>query len=140
MTNHLLCRLGSYRCALPLGHVLETMRPLPVEPLAGAPDFVTGLAVIRGLPTPVVDLARLLNEQTGQPGRFVSLRVHDRQVAVAVDEVEGIFPLQPSAQLPPLLSQARPQAISAMGQLDSHLLLVLQTGSLVPPSVWEQLQ
>lgn len=114
------------------------MRPLAVEALAGAPEFVSGVAVVRGRPTPVVDLARLLSDQGGQAGRFVTLRVQERQVAVAVEEVEGIFQLDPRevANLPPLLSH---RAVAAVGRLDAQLLLVLQAGALVPPEVWEQL-
>lgn len=56
----LLCCIGSRIGALALRDVRETMRPLPVEPLMGAPPFVLGLATIRGFPTPVVDVGRLL--------------------------------------------------------------------------------
>jgi chemotaxis signal transduction protein len=56
----LLCCIGSRVGALAVRDVRETMRPLPVEPLARAPPFVRGLATIRGFPTPVVDFGRLL--------------------------------------------------------------------------------
>ena len=42
--------------ALPLEHVVETMRPLPVEPLGDAPRFILGLSIVRGEPIPVVDV------------------------------------------------------------------------------------
>jgi chemotaxis signal transduction protein len=43
-------------CAVPLSHVIEIMRPLPVEPISSVPSFVQGISIIRGIPTPVVDL------------------------------------------------------------------------------------
>ncbi|HZE91839.1 MAG TPA: chemotaxis protein CheW, partial [Rhizobacter sp.] len=78
MENHdaalsVICRVQGRLCALPLSHVVETMRPLPTETIAGAPDFVCGLAVIRGAPVPVVDLARLLGATDTQARRFVTV-------------------------------------------------------------------
>ena len=52
----LVCRVATRICALPVGVVIETLRPLPLEPIAGAPAFVTGPAIIRGEPVPVVEL------------------------------------------------------------------------------------
>ena len=51
----LVVMVGARACAIPLDHVAETMRPLPIEPVAGTPGFVRGVSVIRGAPTPVVD-------------------------------------------------------------------------------------
>ncbi len=56
----LVVMVGARACAFPLHHVAETMRPLPIEPVAGTPSFVRGVSVIRGMPTPVVDLKALL--------------------------------------------------------------------------------
>ena len=56
----LIFRVLDRLCALSLGHVVETMRPLPIEPLAAAPHFVLGLATIRGSQVPVVDAGRLI--------------------------------------------------------------------------------
>ncbi|MFL5302954.1 MAG: chemotaxis protein CheW, partial [Anaeromyxobacteraceae bacterium] len=57
--NVLLVRAGSRLCALPLACVVETLRPLHTSPLAGTPACVSGVAVVRGAPTPVVDLDAL---------------------------------------------------------------------------------
>jgi purine-binding chemotaxis protein CheW len=75
----LLTRVGSRTCAVPVELVSETMRPLPIAPLAAMPPFVLGLSVVRGTPVPVIDAPRLLGA-TGsvKPGRFVSIRVGAR--------------------------------------------------------------
>ena len=87
----LLVRAGPRICALSLADVVETMRPGPIEPLAGAPEVVRGLAVIRGAPVPVVDLASLLGDgEHSVPTRFVTVRTGERNVALLVDEVMGI--------------------------------------------------
>jgi purine-binding chemotaxis protein CheW len=137
----LLCRVQTKLCALPLECVLETMRPLPVEPLSGAPQFVPGLAMIRGEPVPVVDAARLLGAEGARPARFVSVRAGERRVALAVDSVLGVrsIPAGSLRELPPLLRDASAEFVSAIGMLDAELLLILQSTRLVPEDLWTKL-
>jgi purine-binding chemotaxis protein CheW len=127
--------------ALPLAHVVETLRPLPVEPLAGAPAFVRGLCVIRGVPRPVVDATGLLGAHApGDPpaepptARFVTVRAGAHQVALAVDAVLGVRTVPPESlhTLPPLLQEAGAEAVAAIGRLDNELLLVLRSSRLLP--------
>jgi purine-binding chemotaxis protein CheW len=138
----MLCRVGARLCILPLSCVVETMRPQPVEAVVGAPPFVSGLAVIRGLPTPVVDARRLLGaDEHSPPTRFVTLKVGARSVALAVDAVIGIRPLAglSTDALPPLLGQTDGPA-SAVGAVDRELLQVLQEARLIPAAVWAVLE
>ncbi len=130
----LLVRAGSHSCALRLADVIETMRPLPVEPLSGAPAGVLGMAVIRGTPVPVVDLALLLEDRAQRtPTRFICIRAGRRSVAVAVDAVLGIreIPAALLSGMPPLLRDARPDVIEAIGTLDTELFLVLKSARLM---------
>jgi purine-binding chemotaxis protein CheW len=140
----LMCRVGSRLCALPLDHVVETMRPLPVEPLPGVPRFIRGVSVIRGDTVPVVDAAALLGaeESHRHPTRLVTVRIGDRRVALAVDAVLGVqaIPDESVRDLVPLLKQTSTDVISAIGTVDAELLLVLQSARLVPESVWALLE
>jgi len=133
-TRFLLCRLSTRVIGLPLEHVVETMRPLPIEVLPGAPHYVSGLSVIRGSPVPVVNASRLLGEAQTRPGRFVTLRAGDRIVALAVDAVVGVnaIPTGSLRDLPPLLRDAGAETIGAIGRLDAQLLFILHTARLVP--------
>jgi purine-binding chemotaxis protein CheW len=135
----LLCRIGSRIGALTLKDVLEVMRPLPIEPLAGTPPFVLGLAIVRGVPTPVIDAGRLLGRiGLASPARFVSLRLGERTAALAVDAVLDVrsLPAGTVADIPPLLREAGADVASAIGALDTELLLVLEAARLVPESIW----
>jgi purine-binding chemotaxis protein CheW len=142
----LLCRIGLRIGAVALQNVRETMRPLPVEPLAGAPPFVLGVAIVRGAPTPVVDANRLLGASSTSstpilspsPARFVSLKLDRRTVALAVDAVLDIrsLPAGMLAGIPPLLQGADTALLSLIGALDTKLLIVLEAARLVPDSVW----
>jgi purine-binding chemotaxis protein CheW len=141
----LLCRIGSRIGALALKDVRETMRPLPIEPLMGTPPFVLGLAIIRGIPTPVVNAGSLVGPSTSpspilspSPARFVSLKLDERTAALAVDAVLDVclLPSETLSNIPPLLLGADAQLVSVVGALDSKLLLVLKAARLVPDSVW----
>ena len=93
----LLCRVGDLLCALPLEHVEETMRPMPVEAIAGLPSFVRGLAVVRGAPIPVVDAASLLSGDTSdatRATRFVTVKTGSRRIALMVDAAKRDFTQQ----------------------------------------------
>jgi purine-binding chemotaxis protein CheW len=146
----LLCRIGSRIGALALADVRETMRPLPIEPLMGTPPFVLGLAIIRGIPTPVVDAGRLIGPPPmpptpivlPSPARFVSLKLGERTAALAVDAVLDIrsLPAETLSDIPPLLLGADAQLVSVIGALDAKLLLVLETARLVPDSVWSTIK
>lgn len=137
----LVVRVKTRVCAVPLVHVIETMRPLAIEPVASVPPFVRGVSIIRGVPTPVVDLAVLIGAPGGVAGRFVTLRVGERQVALLLDEVLGIRDLDESTiqELPSLLQEASQDVIEAMGTLDTRLLVVLRTGWALPDEVWQVL-
>jgi purine-binding chemotaxis protein CheW len=135
----LILRIGSALCALPVEHVAETLRPLPTQALAGAPDFVRGLSVIRGEPTPVIDLAQLLGNADVPVTRYVSLLAGKRRIALAVADVPGVRSLPPGAfgALPQLLRDA--ERVEAVGRLDAELLLVLRAARLVGEDDWARI-
>jgi purine-binding chemotaxis protein CheW len=134
----LVCRVETRLCALPIGHVVEIMRPLPVEPVVGTPHFVQGLAVVRGAPVPVIDAARLLSGSSTRAERFVTIMAAGRCIALAVSAVLGVRPLPSDSlvELPPLLHDAGADVIAAIGLLDAELLLVLRSARLLPDEAW----
>lgn len=139
----LICRVGTRLCGLPLEHVVETMRPLPVEPLAHLPAFVDGLSLIRGRPTPVLDAQRLLGAEATPEGRgrYVTLRLGARSAALVVDAVVGVRHVDPSqlAELPALLREPRNDLVLALSTLDRELLVVLERSRLLPEATWAAL-
>lgn len=139
----LLCRVGARLCALPLEHVVETMRPLPVESLPGAPPFVRGLSMVRGVAVPVVDVGAVLGTgDVPKPTRFVSVRAGHGHVVLAVEEVLGVRDLPEASlrDLPPLLGDAGAGVVSAIGALDSAFLVVVQAARIVPEAAWGSLE
>ncbi len=137
----LVVMAGLYRCALPLAQTVETMRPLRVLPLSGLPPFIRGMAIIRGEPVPVVDLAWFFGGESGEIHRFVVVRVEQRRVALAVESVIGVKDL-PQTELravPELLKKVHPESLQALSCSDQSLLLVLGSARIVPDEIWGQL-
>jgi purine-binding chemotaxis protein CheW len=138
-SQSLVCRVRTRLCALPLERVIETLRPLPIEPLSGAPPFVCGVSIIRGEPLPVVDAGLVLGAGRARATRLVTLKLDGaRGAALAVDAVIGVRAFERSAlsELPPLLREAAAETVVALGSLDRELLLLLESGRLVPEAVF----
>jgi purine-binding chemotaxis protein CheW len=133
VSRMLLARVGTRLCGLRVEDVVETMRPLPIEPMADAPPFVRGLAIIRGAPTPVVDTAALLGASSGGITRFVVVRAGARAVALEVDTVVDVRSISGDelARLPPLVGAADPSYVAVVGMLDAELLVVLEAARIV---------
>ena len=130
-----LVRSGDLFCALPLESVIETLRSPPITAIAGAPEWVQGVAVIRGATVVVVDLAILLGAALSElkQARVVTLRVGGRVVGLAVESIIGVreFDRTMLSEVPPLLLHAQPQGLTAIGLLDGELMLVLDGSRII---------
>lgn len=135
-----LCRVASLVCAVPLALVGETMRPLPVQPLAGGPPFVLGFSRIRSAACVVVDVARLLGVPAAPPARFLTARAGERWIALAVDEVLGVKALarEDMLRLPSLFERGG-EPIAAVGTIDADLVFLLESSRIVPAALWDRL-
>jgi len=130
-----LVRSGDLFCALPLASVIETLRSPPITAIAGAPQWVQGVAVIRGATVVVVDLGIMLGADASEAGqaRIVTLRVGARVIALAVESITGVreFDRTMLSEVPPLLLQAHPEVLTAIGLLDGELMLVLDGSRII---------
>jgi len=130
-----LFRARRHLCAVSVTHVQETMRPLPITPLAAMPIFILGLSLIRGATTPVVDVGAVLGgEDAPKTTRFITLCMNERCVALAVESVLGVREIS-SDSLPPLLRDASVEVVSSIGMLDAEFLLVLGAARLLTEAV-----
>src|SRR3954471_23255745 len=134
----LVFRAGALLCALPLDEVIETMRPLPVRPLAGTPCHVVGVTIMRGAPITVIDAGRLIGGETVEAERFVAVRTERGPLAFATGPVLGVRATPPDASgTPPiLLGGASSRLIAGVGMIDAQPLLRLRSMRHVPDEVW----
>jgi purine-binding chemotaxis protein CheW len=138
----LLCGTGSFLYALPLARVTEIMPVLHMEPVTGTLPCVRGLSIIRGVPTPVIDVSLLFGGSAGSPGRLVAVNAGARIIALAVEKVVGLRPIAAGDEafpLPPLLREVAADIVSAIGHLDAELLLFLGSARIVPDGLLERL-
>jgi purine-binding chemotaxis protein CheW len=137
-----VCRVAEVMAAIPIEHVIETMRPLPLSPFEGLADPFEGIAVIRGKPAPVLSARRLLGLPLSLAAtRFVVLRAGSRTVALAVDSVVGIRALDVAATetWPELAVRISAEKASSIGLLDRRLLMCLQASRLIDEATWQKL-
>jgi purine-binding chemotaxis protein CheW len=131
----LFCRVGSHSFALPTSHVIETMRPLPIEKLSGAPPLVLGLSIVRGNPVPVINAAMLFDDHLTHYERLITIRAGDRTIAIAAEAVLDVqaIPLHELERLPSLLRKV--ETIEAIKMLDQELVFFLNIARVVPPDI-----
>jgi purine-binding chemotaxis protein CheW len=135
-SSFLVCRVDSASYALPIACVVEVTRVALMQQVLDMPAFVLGAAMLRGELLPVVNAAWFVSAERSQPRRLITLRVGERKVALAVDDVVGCFDLDRRSMqdVPPLLASCR-QAVAQLTTLDHQLLMILETARLVPEHV-----
>ncbi|ACL55793.1 chemotaxis protein CheW [Methylobacterium nodulans] len=113
----LVVALGRDRLALPGARIRAILRPPALTRLPGLPPALAGLAHLRGLPLPVLDLRRLLNREDDPAGAAGRMVVADagEPVGLMVDRVIGLTGRSPDADagaelldLPQLVAAAFP--------------------------------
>jgi purine-binding chemotaxis protein CheW len=137
----LIAKVGALTCAIPIEHVVETMRPLPAVPVGRTPAFVRGLAIVRGVPVVVIDTAALLGVSHEQDprARYVIVRADQRRAALEVDAVLDVRQLS-HAELEALPGLVDADVVATIGAADLGLIVVLEAARAVPAEVWAQLE
>jgi chemotaxis signal transduction protein len=107
------------------------------------PEFVLGAAIVRGVPTPIVDMGVLLaGSRLAEAGRWITAKAGpERRVGLQVSSVLGVVPADELSfhDNPSLLEGADPGVLELLGRRDAALCALLRTGSIVPDVVFEQL-
>jgi chemotaxis signal transduction protein len=100
--RYLVVRTAHTRLALPPAHVRDVLRPLPLTTLPGTPDWVAGVANVRGDIVTVIDLAGFLDLGEAAPRRgLVIIQGTDGCVlGLLVDDITGIRSVSVDADSP----------------------------------------
>jgi purine-binding chemotaxis protein CheW len=98
---------------------------------------------MRGVPTPVVDVARLLGSEQAEVARFVAVRTERGPVAFATGEVLGIRTVATGDAITghaALLAGtgASGPLVAGIATLGAEPLVLLQSMRVVPDEVWIQ--
>ena len=91
-------RVAGEHYALPVEQVLEVADLGEIAPVPGSPPEIVGVGNLRGQVTPVIDLARTLGLEGGEPSRFVVAESGEMRAGLLVDEVLDVDELPPASE------------------------------------------
>ena len=95
----LLARLAGAQIGFSANSIREVLRSVTIAPLLGTPPIIEGAVNFRGRIVPVVNVRERLSLPAldNSPDQFlVILEVHDRLIAVRVDDVEDLVEIDAS--------------------------------------------
>ena len=99
---YLTFRAGGDRFGVPVERVREAARAHRMVALPGAPDDWAGVAVVRGEPLGVLDVARTMGVARKGPARNRLLVILEgRPHAILVDHIDGVKPIAAARIAPP---------------------------------------
>lgn len=141
----LFLAVAGHRFCLRLDDVERLLPLMLLQPVPEGPDYLMGLMNLRGLPVPVVDLARRLGlpARAGHPleAPVILAGLGGLRAGLVVDEVRGVRALPRTALrgealfrdgLPPVLSAVATESGTAL-QLDTLRILDLDLSGLTAP-------
>jgi len=130
LQQYIAFRVGSERYGVSIGDVSEISMVLGITPVPRTADFVQGIANIRGVVIPVVELStRLLLTREQQPPRprLLIVRHEEELYGLLVDEVYAVVTIAPEAleDAPAALTGARGDYIRALARDEGEILIIL---------------
>ena len=139
LQQYLAFRVGDERYAVPISDVSEITVALGTTPVPRTAEFVVGIANIRGVIIPVVDLAMRLMLPLGQARaagrRLLIVRRQDDLYGLVIDEVHAVVAVAPEAleEAPGALAGPRGDYIQALARYEGEILIVLDLSTVLDP-------
>jgi purine-binding chemotaxis protein CheW len=134
-------RVGGQAYGVPVDSVVEVVRMVALSPIPGGPPWMAGLADLRGVAVPVVDLASRL-------GQLAQAAVVDRRIVITgdpaapfgliVDQVAGVAAADPPKEpvAPGLRRAEAPDTTSPLVRhvvrIGENMVMVLDETALRP--------
>jgi purine-binding chemotaxis protein CheW len=118
-------RVGAGRYAFDVREIREVEDRHAMTPVPGAPAGVVGVCNLRGAVLPVVEVHRLLGQESGE-GRFMVVAEVDGYVAgVIVDEILGVEGLPRDLEADPTAG------VRGRGLVEGEFIGVLDAGAIL---------
>lgn len=128
-----MVRVGGHAYGVPVTSVVEVVRMVALSPVPDGAPWMAGLADLRGVAVPVVDLAARLGQVARTP-------VVDRRIVVTgdpvapfglvVDDVAGVAPAGPPAEVGTQLPMS--PLVRQVVRIGEDMVMVLDEGALRP--------
>ena len=115
--------------AVPIAHIAEILKPLPITPVPRAPRVVIGVMTVRGRLVTVFDLRRRLRlpeSPLDQRSRILITDTGDERIGLLVDEVMQVHRLAESEiEARDVLGGDPDPYIAGIGRPEGALLILL---------------
>jgi len=131
--HYVLFRIGRQNYALPLTQVVRVLRMVAFTPVPEMPDWLSGIINVAGQTITVLDLRRLLGQQSKEPqlqDRLLIIESQQQTAAVAVDEVLSIQEFTDAQIEPPNPALSPSRYLAAIVHQDETLVMVLDAHRL----------
>jgi purine-binding chemotaxis protein CheW len=147
LKRHVVFSVGSTEYAVPILTVSEVVRPLKITPVPNVPEWVLGVANLRGDIISVVDLRLLFGQAAPESlpsNRMLVVHSQNEEVTTGliVDRASGIFDLpqeqirSPSAPIDDKVSPF----MQGVSEVNDRLLVVLDLNGLLLSTEMQQFQ
>ena len=137
-------RVGSEDFGLDILRVQEIIRLQELTRVPNSPDFMAGVANLRGRVIPVVSLRKcfgLADCDHDKKTRIVVVELNGNVIGFIVDSVSEVLRIPAdSIEPPPRLAKVEREYVSGVGNLNDRLLILLDVDRLMTQSAPEALQ
>jgi purine-binding chemotaxis protein CheW len=121
-------RLGSERCALPLGLVDRVEEYSTSVDLPEGDNSLSGVIQIKGEIAPVIDLRNMLGVTPIETSSYVVVRVDNEPWALIVDKIERVIDIE-ERNITPVRNQQN-DYLNEVGKLDGELISLITLAPL----------
>jgi len=130
MTLHVLFVVAGVTYALPVESILQMETFAGATAVPGTPDYVIGVATVRGKVVPVLDLRLRFGLPAVPPTldtRLIVTQVAGRVIALRVDSAREVVPLDPAQHqaAPDLVTERSAALVRGMHAHGSRLLMLI---------------
>ncbi len=138
IADYLVFSLGGDPYALPIGVIMEILKPLPITEVPRAPKGIAGLASVRGRLVTVLDPRRrfgLAEPERDRRARIVLVDGGEETLGLLVDEVRGVQSFVEAELEPPyVLGGEPPSHIAAVARNERVWCMLLDLRPLLEAS------
>jgi len=137
-------RVGGEEFGLDILRVQEIIRFQELTRVPNSPDFMAGVANLRGRVIPVVSLRKCFALEDCEPNkqtRIVVVEFNGNVIGFVVDSVSEVLRIPAdTVEPPPRLAKVEREYVSGVGHLNDRLLILLDVERLMAQSAPEAMQ
>lgn len=143
MTNHsnvqdfksLIFKIGSEEYGVHINQVVSIERMQEIMPFPNRPPYVLGVATIRNIVTPIVDVRAALrdgSQQITDSTKIIIVRVKEKEIGLVVDNATDVLSIAPdTVQHPNLLDTEEVSYLKGISRMEQRLIFLLDIEKLL---------